>query len=69
MALAKVRLHDALTEQRAAQKEAALDAAENEFVALALGQLEVRKHTAEAPIRPEPDQIKLSPWKSAWFMS
>ena len=58
LALAKVRLEDALTEQRAAQKGAALDTAEHEFVALALSQPEVRNHTVEAPMRPEPDQIE-----------
>ena len=58
LALAKVRLGDAVTEQRAAQKEAALDTAEHEFVALALSQPEVKNHTAEAPRRPEPDQIE-----------
>ena len=58
LALAKVRLEDALIEQRAAQKEAALDTAEHEFVALALSQPEVRNHSAEAPMRPEPDQIE-----------
>ena len=56
LALAKVRLEDALTEQRAAQKEAALDTAEEEFVALALGQAEIRNHTAESPIGQQPDQ-------------
>ena len=56
LALAKVRLEDALIEQRAAQKEAALDTAEHEFVALALSQPEARNHSDEAAMRPEPDQ-------------
>jgi hypothetical protein len=56
LALAKARLEDALTEQRAAQKEAALDTAGEEFVALALSQAEIRNHTAELPIGQQPDQ-------------
>ena len=52
---AKARLEDAQIEQRAAQKEAALDTAEHEFVALALSQPEAGNRTAEVPTRQRQD--------------
>ena len=53
--LAKVRLADAHTEQRAAQREAAPDTAEHEFVALALSQPVVKNHIV-IPTRRQQEQ-------------